>query len=143
MAVPRYRITINWVHDEGHIDIVRRTVPSSDVDASRVTGGGAASVGVTGGGAASGGVTCGGAASWGATGDPKRAGGQCRANPTSAMGDLPPAPIKPAFPSASLTSRQPRLNCACLCPLTEGLTLVRISAQRKRFVWDKGCIGGI
>jgi hypothetical protein len=39
------------------------------------------------------------------------------AHPTSAFGDVPPAPkgIR-AFPSASVTNRQPRLHCASLSP---------------------------
>jgi len=27
-------------------------------------------------------------------------------------------------------------------PWRQGLTLVHLSAQRKRFLWDKGCISG-
>ena len=28
-------------------------------------------------------------------------------------------------------------------PLTQGLTLVQFSAQRKRFLWGRGCIQGL
>jgi len=27
--------------------------------------------------------------------------------------------------------------------LQQGLTLVHVSAERKRFLWDKGCLGGV
>jgi hypothetical protein len=39
MSLPRYRITFNSIHYEGQMQIVGRTVPSSDVDASRVPSG--------------------------------------------------------------------------------------------------------
>jgi len=61
-------------------------------------------------------------------------------NPTSALGDLPLAPSKPAFPSASLTNMSPRLNCASPSPLaalccTTLAPSARISAEESGQVY--------
>jgi len=41
------------------------------------------------------------------------------------------------------TSTAPQLISAASRPWNQGLTLVQFSAQRKHFVWDRGCSEGV
>jgi hypothetical protein len=80
----------------------------------------------------------------------KQSGNHCNALPPTlyASPRPPPAADPPALDRARSPSRRrphtryPRRRRRLRHPRSQRLTLAHLSAQRKRCLWDKGCLGG-